>query len=270
MRPATSAIHRRLEHAPPELTVVETRQHRLLRRVLQGQNVIPVEAAFGCTLSGRGDFFRRHSAERRTVVNHDRGGVGGGEQTIAKLGRETRVLFVERPQRLLIGRAGAGAGTDEVAIAPIDETAGLRIQSQRLAGVVHGFDSLEELRVEIDGILMSGEPRGLFGVDASECRIGARFGDLVEDPGHPPQDRAGLLQRLDGVGKRRPIGIGGDRAHLVHLARHTFFERDLVVLVLDAIERRRLKRQRAWMKKWVDSWRWHRWNTSQELFEAHH
>src|SRR5206468_3893250 len=111
-----------------------------------------------------------------------------------------------------------------------------------------------ELPIEIDGILMRCEPRGLFGVDAPECRVGVRFGNLVKDAGHPPQDRAGPLQRLDGVGKRRRIGIRGDRTQIVHLARHAFFERNLVVLVLNPIEWRRVKRQRAWMEKWVDSW----------------
>src|SRR5690606_14978894 len=59
------------------------------------------------------------------------------------------------------------------------------------------------------------------------------------------QQRAGPLHRLDGVGEGRRLGVVRDRADLGQVLAHPLLDRRLVVGVADAVERRRLERQRA-------------------------
>ena len=70
-------------------------------------------------------------------------------------------------------------------------------------------------------------------------------GQRIECPQDPREQLAGFFHRHDGVVEGRRRGIVGDRVDLGQLAFHALFDGRLKIAVLDAVELRRLERQRA-------------------------
>src|SRR5271157_3218621 len=69
--------------------------------------------------------------------------------------------------------------------------------------------------------------------------------DCEESTLRPPQQLAAFFHREDGVFKSWRCWAVRDRLNLFELLRHAGLDGRLVILVLDLVERRRLKRQRA-------------------------
>src|SRR5262245_33562845 len=106
------------------------------------------------------------------------------------------MLFVERSQPLLVFGTERRACADELAIAALNETARIRLQSDLFTGLVYRLNALKELSVQIDLIDVLGHPRGLVGLDPPEGRIRVRLCDLVEHTGNAPQNRPGPFERF--------------------------------------------------------------------------
>ena len=122
---------------------------------------------------------------------------------------------------------------------------------ERRALVVDRFHARKELGVQIDGILLRGQARGLVRLHLLQRIVDVRAGDAVEHQHHPREQLAGALQSNDGVFKGGRRGTVGDGLNLVDLHRHARVDGRLVIAVLDLVEGRRLKQQSAGRVKGV-------------------
>ena len=103
------------------VAILQVRLRRLLRRVLQREHPLAFHAARLCALRGGGDVGFRQAVEQRLVVDDDGRGVRVGEDAIAELRGELRLLLIQRPQRGLVGLVELRAGADEVLVVTLDE-----------------------------------------------------------------------------------------------------------------------------------------------------
>ena len=170
---------------------------------------------------------------------------GAGQKLLLEIGRERRILLVDLAQLLLVGFRQVGTGMNELQIVDLQQLRGFRIQLQAVALVIDRLHAREELVIEEDRVVVRRELRRLVGLDLVQRVVGVRLDDAEESRSGAVEQTARLLHRDDGVLEGRRFGIVRDRLDLGDLLAHAFFDRGLIVAVLDAVERRRVKRQIA-------------------------
>ena len=140
---------------------------------------------------------------------------------------QPRRLRVEAAARPALGRRGAG---------------------HRGAGhplLVDRRDACEQFGVQVNGVVVGGELRSEGRLRLLQRGIGVRARDAVERLEGAVEQAAAPLQRHESIRKRRRLPIVRDGLDLGELLRHPGLDRRPVVLILDLVERRRLKRQCA-------------------------
>ena len=155
--------------------------------------------------------------------------VGVGQKVLAESGRQLRQPGVDLLQARLALVVEIRAGAPEIADDLVQQTAGFVVEFGHLAGpgvragrcgrraVVKLRDSLDAAPqpfVQPDPVHVGGQFRRDDGLDGQALVGGVGAGDVEEIRGHPLQQAAGRLQRLEGVGERRLFGIGHDRRDL--------------------------------------------------------
>jgi hypothetical protein len=111
--------------------------------------------------------------------------------------------------------------------------------------VVEIFEALEQLRVEIDEVVMGGEQRRCLAVGCLQHVIGVRAVDRLEGEVRALEKQARPLHRDDRVGEGRRSGTVGDRKHFALLLRHSGEQGRQIIAVPDLREIRRAEGQRA-------------------------
>ena len=198
-----------------------------------------------CVLGGGGDLRLGQSGKRLYVRCGKRASLGGCEQLFLKRVFERRFFFVELFQLGLVGVGKVGARLHKLLIVILHQPQRFRIEVERCALVVDRFHARKKFRVQINRILLRGQARGFVRLHLLQLIVNVRAGDAVEHQHGPREQLAGALQRDDGVFKCGRRGIVGDGLDLIDLHRHTRIDGRLVIAVLDLVEGRRLKRQRA-------------------------
>ena len=240
-----AAVLRRGQEALAQLAVLQRGELRLLGGVAHDQDPLPFHPALLGRLGGRGDVGVAHAGEHRLVIDDDRRGVRVGEDVVVELGVELRLLLVQRAQLRLVRLGEERAGADEVAVVALQEVLRLGVEAARLPRVVQRLHAREELRVEVDGVVVRGELRRFLPFELLQRVVRVRLRQREEDLRGAGEEIAAALHRLDGVGEGRGVGAARDRVDLRELPLHPFLEGRLVVGVLDLVELRGIERQRA-------------------------
>ena len=245
VRPAAfGAIPGVLEERLASGAMAERIQIGLLRGVLQ-RNDVAVQLALLGGLRGGGNLRIAQARQRVLILGDVSRILGGGEQLGGEGVGESGLLFVELLQFGLVGIREVGAGVHKFLVVELDQAQRFRIELQRIALLVDRVHALEQLGVEKDRVLMRGQPGRLEVLHFLQLGIQVRSGDAVECGHHAVEQLAGLFHGDKRVLERRRGGIVGDRPYFLALLRHAGFNRGLVIAVLDLVERRRLKGQRA-------------------------
>src|SRR5690606_29833587 len=140
---------------------------------------------------------------------------------------------------------------NEHRVVTLEQSLRLRVQLQRPALLVERAHALKQRLVQKYGVAVLGQPRRDLGLDFVQRRIGVGRREVVEDRGGAVEDGAGALHRDDGIGERRRFRRVRDGIDLLALLLHAGFEGGREVRVVDAIERRKLVRQRAGLEERV-------------------
>ena len=225
-----------------EVAILQVGLRRLLGGVLQREQPLALQAARFGPFGGRGDIGVGQAVEEHFVVDDDGRSVRVGQNAIAELCCQLRLLLIESPQRGLVGLIELRAGADEVLVVALHQKLRLGVEAQRAAAVVKRFDPREKLRVEIDGVAVCGQLRRNGGLYLLQCWVRVRLRYAGEDTLHATEHIACALHRLDRVRECRGVGVVGDGLDLRQLARHPLLDSRLEIAVLDAIEGRRLER----------------------------
>ena len=146
--------------------------HHLAGGVLERQHPLAGETAPAGFLGSSRDVCIAQPIELRAVVDDDGCGVHARKTFVPVVGLERGLLFVQRAQRGLVGLAQQRAGADEVAVVPLDQMQRFRIELQRGARVVDPLDAREQLRVQVDLVVMRRQLRRLFAFDLLQRWIG--------------------------------------------------------------------------------------------------
>src|SRR5205085_3351369 len=116
-----AALHGVGEEARADVAIRQRRERRLLRRVLQRDDVLSGQLAIFRFVGGRGDVRFAHAGEIGLVVEDDGAGVSVGENVIAVLRGELRLFLIDRAQRRFVGIVEQRAGANEVLVVALDE-----------------------------------------------------------------------------------------------------------------------------------------------------
>jgi len=123
------------------------------------------------------------------------------------------------------------------------ETAELvKLDGQRVAVFVHGFDPGEELCIHRGRAVVRGELRRDVALDGLQLRRRLRCGEIEEQPLDPVKAVAALVERRNRVVERRRVGVLGDGVDLGAMGVHRMEERGKVMLGFDLVERRQFVR----------------------------
>jgi len=139
---------------------------------LQRNHELAVELARFCALRGRGDFLVTQPCKRHLVVHHQRTCLGGGHEFLLVRGLQRSIAFVQVAQFCLVGIRQIGAGMHELHVIDFEELQRFRIELERVTRIINRLYAREELRVQIDRILMGGELRRLFRLHLVERVVG--------------------------------------------------------------------------------------------------
>lgn len=201
------ACFRGLQHLGTQLAILQRGQHRLLGSVLQGEQILAIELAGLGGIGRGGDIAFAQAIELGLVVHHHRAGGRGGDQAGMELRGEGGFFHVELAQAVLVGIGQLRAGAYQLFVVALDQTLLLRVQIQRVALVVNGFDACEEFGVQIDLVLMRGQlGRDLF-LDFLACVAGIGLHQPEEDARHARKRFATTLHRFDGVVEGGRLGL---------------------------------------------------------------
>jgi hypothetical protein len=121
----------------------------------------------------------------------------------------------------------------------------LGIEAQRVHLLVQRCKALEQLLIQEDRIIVRRAPRCFCRLHLVNRRAGVRLRHTIQHLRDAVVELTTLLQRDDGVVKRRRSRIVCDGLDFLQVLGDPGFDRRLVVRVLDAVERRRLERQRT-------------------------
>jgi hypothetical protein len=163
------------------------------------------------------------------------------EDVLAELLGQDGELLVDRPELRLLGLVEVGPAADEELVGLVQELGLLRGQGELVLALPDGLDPGEELRVEVDVVLVLGQERGDRRLDLLHLLVGVGRGQVEEDVRHLGQEGPALLQGLDGVGEGRRLGIAVDGGDLLLLAGHPGFESGHIMGRLDPVEGRRFE-----------------------------
>ena len=129
VRPAViAALRRGGEKFLAQGAVLQEGQRRLLRRVLESEDVFAGQPAILGPLRCGGDVALAQAGQIGFVVDDDRRCIGIGEDFLTVLGGESRFFLIQRPKRRLVRIGELRAGADEVAVVALDEILRLRIE----------------------------------------------------------------------------------------------------------------------------------------------
>ena len=125
----------------------------------------------------------------------------------------------------------------------------LGVEALVFAVVIYRFDTLEQLVVERDVVVVLGEAgRNLLG-DGLELVVGVGFGEAAEDEVYPGEQQAAELERLDGILEGRSLGVVDDGFDFGIVLLDGLFESRHVVFGLDLVERRYAERSVKFAQK---------------------
>ncbi len=166
------------------------------------------------------------------------GGVGLLQEVLRERGLEGGELGVEGAEALLLGRAEAGAGPDEVVVGALERPERLGVEAEGGAVCVKIGDAGEKPRVEQDGVGVGGELGRHLLFDGLEGRIGDGAVEAAKDALDAFEADAGPFERLDGVDEGGRGGFGGDGLDLAEVLRHGGLVGGAEVFVADEVEAR--------------------------------
>ena len=244
-----AASGRGLEDFFAQRTILEEGERRLLRGVLQRDDVLAGHLFVFGGLRGGSDVALAQAGQLSFFIDHDRRRGGISENVLAILRRQRRLFLIQRFESCFVGVRELRAGADEVAVVALDQPFRFCIEVERVALVVDRLYAGEEFRIEIDRVGVCRQLRRLFRFDLLHRVVGVRLRQVEENLRGARQQIAALLHRDDRVVEGRWIGIVRDDLDFREAALHALFDRGLVVGVLDLVEWRRLKRQRAGVVK---------------------
>ena len=101
----------------------------------------------------------------------------------------------------------------------------------------------------MDRIGVRGKLRRHFLLDLLESRVGVSAGKVRKDAAGPAEKLARFLERDDRVLEGRLLGLHRDRVGFLFFLGDPLLQRRLEMFVLDLVERRKLKGQRAFGEK---------------------
>ena len=127
----------------------------------------------------------------------------------------------------------------------LQQEARFGIKAQRGALVHQRLDALEQLVIEVDGVVVGGQLGRHFAVDRVKLVVGVGALQGREDGGGAGQQLARFFHRDNGVVEGRRVLVVGNRGNFRQVLAHAGHVGWLEVLVLDLVEGRVLEGQRA-------------------------
>jgi hypothetical protein len=138
-----------------------------------------------------------------------------------------------------------GARMDELGVLPLEQAQRFSVELQRSALHVNGGDPLEQLLVQSDRIQVCGNLRRQRCLGFLQHWIGVRLIHPVECRRSTRQQATAAFHGDEGVLEGWGCRVVRNFIDLRELLRHARFNGRLIIRVLDFVERRRAKGQRA-------------------------
>ena len=160
--------------------VGERFERRLLRRVLQGQDVAVDLAVLRRFLPRPPAARPKGPASGALSVDKQRARLGGGEQLLGEGGLKRAQPLVHRLQLRLLGGGKLGAGVHELLVIDVEQLGLLGVEVQLGLVVVEILDAGEQLGVEVDEVVVRGEQRRGLGVGRLQRVVGVGAIDCGE------------------------------------------------------------------------------------------
>ncbi|MDR6139316.1 hypothetical protein QE438_002620 [Pseudoxanthomonas sp. SORGH_AS 997] len=175
---------------------------------------MPSSLRAAASLRGRGDVAVGQAVQLGLVVHHHRAGGGGRDQPGVELRGQGGLFDVELAQGGLVGVGQLRTGAHELLVLVLDQALLLRVQVQGVALVVEALDAREQLRIQVDLVLVRGQlGRDLF-LDLLTRIVGIGLDQAEEDARDAGQGLAAALHRLQRVGEGGRLRVVGDLADL--------------------------------------------------------
>jgi hypothetical protein len=200
---------------------------------------------------GRTDQAGRQARQLCWVRDHQLEGVRFLEHVLGEQG----VQFGDARVDLLHPRLGLcvqrRAGAGEIEVGQLDQAQGLFVQAQRRPLLVDRIDPREQLLVQVDRVEFTGQSRVDLDLQLLQELVRIRVRDVAEGIGHPLQCGSRQLQRFEGVGEIRRLGVVADGRDLDAQLLEAAVECGRVMLVADAVERRYAVGGVPWLKEGI-------------------
>ena len=163
------------------------------------------------------------------------------QQIVAELQAQSRELFVDFAQFLLLVGGQGGAVAHKVLFVLLDHANLLVVEAHFVAVLIDIVDALEEFRVHHNAVAVFGKQRQHCFGDFHHLVVGEAFVEVEEHVANAVQGLARLVEGQDGVLESGRLGIADDGFHFGQLFFHTRLKSRQIVLVLDLVERRHLE-----------------------------
>ncbi len=174
-------------------------QQRLLGGVLQRDDILAFQPARLGRFHRAGDFRIRQAGKFGLVVQHQRAGLGGGDQLLLELGFQAGIFLVDRLQLRLVLVRQKRAGMHELAVIERQNLQRFGIQFQAGARVIERLHPREEFGIEEDGVAVRRQLRRFHRLHLVQGGIGVGLHHAEEGVADPVQHAARPLHRRDGV-----------------------------------------------------------------------
>ena len=164
-------LDRRLEQPAAHVAVAQVGQQRLAGRQHQRYEIRPFVPAGPACLGSGGDRLGAEPVQIVRAVDDDRGCLARPQQILLEFRGQHRQSLIQCGQPGPTFAVEPGAGQYEVQVVALDQGDGLGIEGRVvLTKAVHGVQPGEQCGVELDGIVVRGQPRRILGLERPKFR----------------------------------------------------------------------------------------------------
>ena len=181
------------------------------------------------------------AGELGLILDDYLGLVGGVEKVFVVLEIEVGELFVKLGESGFVGIGEQGTATHEILIAQLDGAYLIRLQSERVASVIEGLDTLEEGGVHGDFVRDSRDHGEELLGDLFHLGSVIGLGENAIHSHHSVESGTRFLEGKDGVVEGGSFGVVDDFVDIGALFGDTGFHGGKIVGIGDFLERRNFK-----------------------------
>ena len=234
-----------LEDLLTKLAIISVLQERHNARVLQGEDPFARHARLLGSLGRVGDQRLGQARKILFLVDHQLERVGLLQHVLAKGQLQHGDLAVQLAQLSLVGLRQVGATAHEILIGLLEKLHLLLVEAQLVFLVINRLDTGEQLRVEVDIVVVFREDRRHLAAQGLHLVVGVDTVLSAKDDLHLAQQGALLVEGDDRVLEGRFLRVVDDRVDLLAALLDALHHRGLVVLKLDLVEWRHAERGRV-------------------------